>query len=60
MIGFSLLVVGLILAIPGVPGPGIPLIIFGLVILADHFEWARRLLDWVKRKAERARERLRR
>jgi uncharacterized protein (TIGR02611 family) len=49
--GFFLLVAGLIMAIPGVPGPGIAVMILGLVILSDHFEWARRLLDWVKRKA---------
>jgi uncharacterized protein (TIGR02611 family) len=49
--GFFLLVAGLILAIPGVPGPGIAVMILGLVILSAHFEWARRLLDWVKRKA---------
>ncbi len=49
--GFFLLVAGLILAIPGVPGPGIVVMILGLVILSDHFHWARRLLDWAKRKA---------
>jgi uncharacterized protein (TIGR02611 family) len=50
-LGFLLLAVGLILAIPGVPGPGIAVIILGLVILSGHFEWARRLLHWAKRKA---------
>jgi uncharacterized protein (TIGR02611 family) len=49
--GFFLLVAGLIMAIPGVPGPGIAVMILGLIILSDHFAWARRLLDWVKRKA---------
>jgi uncharacterized protein (TIGR02611 family) len=50
-LGFLLLAVGLFLSIPGVPGPGIVVIILGLVILSGHFEWARRLLDWAKRKA---------
>jgi uncharacterized protein (TIGR02611 family) len=50
-LGFLLLAVGLILTIPGVPGPGIAVIILGLVILSGHFEWAQRLLDWTKRKA---------
>jgi uncharacterized protein (TIGR02611 family) len=49
--GFFLLVAGVILAIPGVPGPGIAVMILGLVILSDHFQWARRLLDWAKKKA---------
>jgi hypothetical protein len=49
--GFLLLIAGLIMAIPGVPGPGIVVMILGLVILSDHFHWARRLLDWAKQKA---------
>ena len=47
--GFLLLVVGAILALPGVPGPGIPLILLGLLILSDRFPWAARLLNWAKR-----------
>ena len=50
-LGFFLLAAGLLLSIPGVPGPGIAVIILGLVILSDHFHWARRLLDWAKKKA---------
>lgn len=50
-LGFVLLAVGLVLSIPFVPGPGIAVIILGLVILSGHFEWARRLLHWAKRKA---------
>jgi len=48
--GFPLLLIGLILAIPGVPGPGIPLILFGLVLLSARFAWAKRVLEWAKRK----------
>ncbi|MBI4875913.1 MAG: PGPGW domain-containing protein [Acidobacteria bacterium] len=58
-LGFVVLLAGLILALPGVPGPGIVVMIVGLVILADHFHWARRTLDWAKRKAEQARDRVR-
>jgi hypothetical protein len=58
--GFFLLLAGAILAIPGVPGPGIPVMILGLVILAEHYHWARRMLAWVKRKAEQVRERVQR
>jgi len=50
--GFGLIVVGLVLAIPFVPGPGTPLVILGLVILGDHFPWAKRIVDWGKAKLE--------
>ncbi len=48
--GFVMLLIGIILAIPAVPGPGIPFIIGGLVLLSDHFTWARRTLAWSKEK----------
>jgi hypothetical protein len=48
--GFLTLLAGLILALPLVPGPGIPLILVGLVLLSDHFPWAKRVLDWAMRK----------
>ena len=57
-VGFFLLGAGLIMAIPGVPGPGIVVIVLGLVILAEHYHWARRALDWAKRKAEGLRRRV--
>jgi hypothetical protein len=50
--GFLLVSVGLILAIPGVPGPGIPVAVLGLVILSGHFSWAKRLLDWAREKSD--------
>ena len=49
-LGFAALLVGIVLALPLVPGPGIPFILLGLVLLSDHFTWAKRLLDWAKRK----------
>jgi hypothetical protein len=52
--GFSLIAIGLVLALPFVPGPGIPLMILGFVLLAEHFSWARRLVDWGKAKIEGA------
>lgn len=51
--GFVLLIVGVVLAAPGVPGPGIPIFLLGLWFLSDHFTWAKRLLAWVKEKASR-------
>lgn len=50
--GMVLVLVGLILSIPGVPGPGLFIVFLGLVLLAEHFHWARRLLDWGKAKWE--------
>ena len=49
--GIVLLCVGVVLAIPGVPGPGIPLILAGLFILRKHLAWAQRSLDWLREKA---------
>ena len=43
--GFLALAAGIVLSIPLVPGPGIPLILFGLLLLSDHFVWARKTLD---------------
>ena len=56
-LGIGLLIVGFILALPFVPGPGIALMLLGLVILADHFPWARRIIDWAKAKLEAIRAR---
>lgn len=42
--GFGLILAGIILS--PVPGPGgIPLIIIGLAILAQNYEWAQKILD---------------
>jgi len=41
--GVVVTIVGIILAIPGVPGPGLILIFVGLSILAVDFVWAHRL-----------------
>ena len=49
-LGFAALLVGIVLALPLVPGPGIAFILLGLMLLSDHFTWAKRLLDWAKRK----------
>lgn len=51
--GFLLLGAGIVLSLPGVPGPGILLILSALFILSGHFEWAKNLLDWMKRKFRR-------
>ena len=53
LLGFALLILGGLLAFPGVPGPGIPILLLGLWILSPHFAWARRALAWVKAKTAR-------
>ena len=57
--GFGLLIAGCVLALPGVPGPGIVLILLGLVLLSDHFAWARKALVWTKEKVARLGHRVR-
>jgi len=57
-LGFLALGAGAILALPGIPGPGIALMIVGLVLLSGYFEWARRLLHWARQKYDRTRDRL--
>ena len=44
--GATLLIVGLVMLV--LPGPGIPLILGGLTLLAKEFRWAERLLSHVK------------
>jgi hypothetical protein len=46
--GFALLIAGSVLAIPGIPGPGVPIIVAGLVLLSDRFVWAGRSLAWLR------------
>jgi uncharacterized membrane protein YbaN (DUF454 family) len=53
---------GVVLVILGLIGGLIPVLqgwmfgIPGLLLLAKHFRWARRLVDWAKEKFEGARE----
>ena len=48
--GVIVLIAGVILALPLVPGPGILLVFLGLTILSQEFAWAKRVLDWAKQK----------
>ena len=43
--GAVLVLVGIVLALPGVPGPGLLIIFAGLGVLGGEFEWARRLRE---------------
>jgi uncharacterized protein (TIGR02611 family) len=48
LVGVALLVAGAAMLV--LPGPGIAVILLGLVVLAREFAWARRVLDWVRRR----------
>ena len=51
--GFTVLLFGLILTIPGVPGPGLAIVILGLAVLATEYAWARRYLQKFKEGGEK-------
>ena len=42
VIGSVLIVLGALLSLPLVPGPGLLLVFGGLTVLSSEFEWARR------------------
>jgi uncharacterized protein (TIGR02611 family) len=46
IVGVALLVAGTAMLV--LPGPGIAVILLGLVVLAKEFPWARRVLDWAR------------
>jgi len=52
--GFTLLLLGLVLIFT--PGPGTPVILMGLGLLAAEFVWARRLMDRIKREGARLKD----
>lgn len=52
LLGVALLVVGIILLV--LPGPGILVIILGLIVLSWEYEWARRHLDKARRLQQKA------
>jgi tellurite resistance protein TerC len=51
--GIIVLGAGLLLAIPGIPGPGLIVIFIGLSILAVDFVWAHRLKTKMKSQADK-------
>jgi uncharacterized protein (TIGR02611 family) len=59
IVGTMVILVGIVLSGPGVPGPGFVVIVFGLAILATEFEWAERLLKRARAWLERSRDRVR-
>lgn len=56
--GVIVMLAGLVLALPGVPGPGLVLMAVGLGILALEFDPAERLLERILDRVEGAREQM--
>jgi uncharacterized protein (TIGR02611 family) len=54
--GFTLLLLGIIMIFT--PGPGTPVILMGLGLLAAEFVWARRIMERVKRESVRLKDAL--
>lgn len=50
--------VGIVLSLPLVPGPGLPLIAVGLAMLALEFAWAERLLRRIAHRIDQVEERI--
>jgi len=53
--GFTLLLLGIVMIFT--PGPGTPVILLGLGLLAVEFVWARRLMERLKREGTRFKRR---
>jgi uncharacterized protein (TIGR02611 family) len=60
VLGFLIVAAGIVMSGPGVPGPGIAVILIGLGFLALEFDWAERLLErgilWADEVKDRAEE----
>lgn len=54
LVGFTLLALGIIMIFT--PGPGTPVILMGLGLLAAEFVWARRIMERVKRETARLKD----
>ncbi|HET7149801.1 MAG TPA: PGPGW domain-containing protein [Candidatus Acidoferrum sp.] len=54
--GFTFLLLGIVMIFT--PGPGTPVILLGLGLLAAEFVWARRLVERVKRETVRLKDTL--
>jgi uncharacterized protein (TIGR02611 family) len=57
VLGFFLVLAGIVMSGPGVPGPGIATILLGLTFLALEFDRAERMLERTVVWAERAKDR---
>ncbi|HLD74847.1 MAG TPA: PGPGW domain-containing protein [Bdellovibrionota bacterium] len=51
IVGMSVIIVGIVMFVPLVPGPGFIIIPLGLAILATEFVWAKIMLKKLKEKS---------
>jgi uncharacterized protein (TIGR02611 family) len=58
VVGLVLIAAGLVMLVT--PGPGIAAILAGLALLSTEFDWAKRLLNWVRHRFAAARAEVRR
>ena len=56
--GVVLVLIGIVLSLPLVPGPGLLVIFLGITLLSTEFEWARRLRERMRAMFRHARERM--
>jgi hypothetical protein len=47
IVGLVLMLGGAVLSVPGIPGPGLLLVVGGLALLGREFHWARRANEWL-------------
>ena len=47
VVGLVLMLGGAVLSVPGIPGPGLLLVVGGLALLGREFHWARRANEWL-------------
>ena len=52
VLGSLLLLIGFILALPLVPGPGLLLVLAGFALLATEFDWAQDGAEWARRRTQ--------
>ena len=53
-----ILIAGIVLSLPLVPGPGLPLVAVGLAMLALEFAWAEHLLRRIAHRIDQVEERI--
>ena len=53
IVGLVLMLAGVVLSVPGIPGPGLLLVVGGLALLGREFHWARRANEWLLAQGKR-------
>ena len=53
IVGLILMLGGALLSVPGIPGPGVLLVVGGLALLGREFHWARRANEWLLAQGKR-------